>query len=100
MRWVPSLPVLRMRSGDEQQRRATKYSAVSARVPRRAEAAAAVAARGQFVMAVSGGRTPWIMLRALGNEEVPWERVHVVQVDERVARQNTRTGISSIFEKL
>jgi 6-phosphogluconolactonase len=50
-----------------------------------AEAAAAIAARGQFVMAVSGGRTPWIMLRALGNEEVPWERVHVVQVDERVA---------------
>jgi 6-phosphogluconolactonase len=25
------------------------------------------------------------MLRALGNEEVPWTRVHVVQVDERVA---------------
>jgi 6-phosphogluconolactonase len=36
-----------------------------------AEAGAAVAARGQFVMAVSGGRSPWIMLRALGNEEVP-----------------------------
>jgi 6-phosphogluconolactonase len=50
-----------------------------------AEAAAAVAARGQFVMAVSGGRTPWIMLRALGNEQVPWERIHIVQVDERVA---------------
>ena len=50
-----------------------------------AEAAAAVTARGRFVMAVSGGRTPWIMLRALGNEEVPWERIHVVQVDERVA---------------
>jgi 6-phosphogluconolactonase len=44
-----------------------------------------VAARGRFVMAVSGGSTPWIMLRALGNEDVPWERVHVVQVDERVA---------------
>ena len=50
-----------------------------------AESAAAVAARGQFVMAVSGGRTPWIMLRALGNEEFPWARVHVMQVDERVA---------------
>src|SRR5437870_12331644 len=49
------------------------------------EASAAVAARGQFVMAVSGGRTPWIMLRALANEEAPWEHVHVVQVDERVA---------------
>jgi 6-phosphogluconolactonase len=50
-----------------------------------AEASAAVAARGNFVMAVSGGHTPWIMLRALGNEKLPWERVHVVQVDERVA---------------
>jgi 6-phosphogluconolactonase len=50
-----------------------------------AEAGAAVAARGQFVMAVSGGRTPWIMLRALAGESVPWERVHIVQVDERVA---------------
>ena len=50
-----------------------------------AEARAAVAERGRFVMAVSGGRTPWIMLRALSDEEVPWESVHVVQVDERVA---------------
>jgi 6-phosphogluconolactonase len=49
-----------------------------------AEARAAVAARGRFVVAVSGGRTPWQMLRALGAEEVPWARVHVVQVDERV----------------
>jgi 6-phosphogluconolactonase len=44
-----------------------------------------VAARGRFVMAVSGGRTPWMMLRELGKEDVPWENVHVVQVDERVA---------------
>src|ERR1700686_4694399 len=49
------------------------------------EASAAVAARGRFVMAVSGGHTPWQMLRALANEPVPWERLHVVQVDERVA---------------
>src|SRR5215510_6169421 len=49
------------------------------------EARAAVAARGRFVMAVSGGHTPWQMLRALANEEVPWKSVHVVQVDERVA---------------
>jgi 6-phosphogluconolactonase len=50
-----------------------------------AEAQAAVAARGRFVMAVSGGHAPWQMLRALANEKVPWESVHVVQVDERVA---------------
>ncbi len=50
-----------------------------------AQARAAVAARGRFIMAVSGGKTPWQMLRALANEEVPWENVHVVQVDERIA---------------
>jgi 6-phosphogluconolactonase len=50
-----------------------------------AEARAAVAARGRFIMAVSGGHTPWQMLRALADEEVPWAGVHIVQVDERVA---------------
>jgi 6-phosphogluconolactonase len=54
------------------------------------EARAAVEARGRFVMAVSGGRTPWIMLRALGGEVVPWESVHVVQVDERVAPEGDK----------
>jgi 6-phosphogluconolactonase len=49
------------------------------------DARAAVAARGRFVMAVSGGRTPWQMLRDLANEEMPWASVHVVQVDERIA---------------
>ena len=34
-----------------------------------ADARDAVAARGRFVMAVSGGHTPWIMLRALANED-------------------------------
>jgi 6-phosphogluconolactonase len=50
-----------------------------------AEARAAVAERGHFIMAVSGGRTPWKMLRALASEKLPWEDVRVVQVDERVA---------------
>ena len=49
------------------------------------EARAAVAARGRFIMAVSGGRTPWTMLRALADQPLPWNDVHVVQVDERVA---------------
>jgi 6-phosphogluconolactonase len=50
-----------------------------------AEARTAVAARNRFIMAVSGGSTPRKMLRALAGEAVPWEGVHVVQVDERVA---------------
>jgi 6-phosphogluconolactonase len=57
------------------------------RLPKSSAAAArsAVAARGRFIVAVSGGHTPWQMLRALAHEKVPWESVHVVQVDERVA---------------
>ena len=45
----------------------------------------AVRARRRFVAAISGGRTPWHMLRAWADQDVPWEGVHVVQVDERVA---------------
>jgi 6-phosphogluconolactonase len=44
-----------------------------------------VAERGRYTMAVSGGRTPWLMLRELADREVPWAGVHVMQVDERVA---------------
>jgi 6-phosphogluconolactonase len=49
------------------------------------EGRGAVAARGRFVFAVSGGKTPWQMLRALANEDLPWTSVYVAQVDERVA---------------
>lgn len=49
------------------------------------EARSAVHARGRFIMAVSGGQTPWKMLTALANEDVPWDGMHLVQVDERVA---------------
>jgi 6-phosphogluconolactonase len=50
-----------------------------------ADARAAVATRGRFLMAVSGGHTPWVMLRALAGEDMPWAGVHVYQVDERIA---------------
>lgn len=50
-----------------------------------AEFRAAVAARGRFVLPVSGGKTPWIMLRSLATEVVSWNHVHVAQVYERVA---------------
>ncbi len=50
-----------------------------------AEAArAAVATRGRCSLAFSGGRTPWLMLRALRDQEVPWQQVEILQVDERV----------------
>ena len=50
-----------------------------------ADAREAIATRGRFLMAVSGGRTPWIMLRALADEQLPWDKVHIFQVDERIA---------------
>jgi 6-phosphogluconolactonase len=62
---------------DSVAREAARFIAVEAR--------AAVAGHGSFVMAVSGGRTPWLMLRDLAQEEMPWKAVQVVQVDERVA---------------
>jgi len=46
---------------------------------------AAIKDRGVFTFAVSGGRTPWVMLRALAKEPLPWEGVQVFQVDEREA---------------
>src|SRR5258707_12508614 len=49
-----------------------------------AEAQAAIAERGRFIMAVRGGHTPWVMLRGLAREEIPWDSGHFAQVDERV----------------
>jgi 6-phosphogluconolactonase len=47
---------------------------------------AAVAARGEFTLALSGGKTPWRMVALLGDiVEMPWERTRIYQVDERVA---------------
>jgi 6-phosphogluconolactonase len=47
-------------------------------------AAEAVADHGTFTFAVSGGRTPWAMFAHLAGK-MPWEKVTIFQVDERVA---------------
>lgn len=44
-----------------------------------------VSRRGTFTMALSGGHTPWKMLSALIEEEVPWGSIQILQVDERIA---------------
>jgi 6-phosphogluconolactonase len=49
------------------------------------QADAAVADRGRFTFAVSGGHTPWAMFARLRRKDVPWESVAIFQVDERVA---------------
>lgn len=51
-----------------------------------AERIRAGGADGQpFTFAVSGGRTPWAMFACLRDQDVPWDRVSIFQVDERVA---------------
>lgn len=44
-----------------------------------------VTSRGRFAVAFSGGSTPAPMFAALADHDLPWERIHVLQVDERVA---------------
>jgi 6-phosphogluconolactonase len=47
---------------------------------------AAVEERGEFNLAMSGGRTPWAMLAILSDlDEMPWPETALFQVDERVA---------------
>jgi 6-phosphogluconolactonase len=50
-------------------------------------AAVAIADRDRFTFAVSGGRTPWAMFAALAGR-MPWDRVTIFQVDERIAPED------------
>ena len=45
---------------------------------------AAIAARGQASLAVSGGKSPIPMFEALREQDLDWSKVTVVLVDERV----------------
>lgn len=70
------MDVERRESEDEAARRAAEIVAAAAR--------AAVSERGRFLVALSGGRTPWRMLEILARgEDVPWRAVTVFQTDER-----------------
>lgn len=62
---------------DELAQRAADW--IASRIP------PAIAARGRFTAAVSGGSTPAAMFAALSRLTLPWEQVHIFQVDERVA---------------
>ncbi len=48
-----------------------------------ADLKAAIAARGEAVLAVSGGSTPKLFLEALSAADLPWAKVSVTLVDER-----------------
>jgi 6-phosphogluconolactonase len=48
-----------------------------------AELGTAIAARGRATLALSGGRTPLAMLKALAGTNLPWHSIDVFQVDDR-----------------
>ena len=50
-----------------------------------------VAAKGAFIFAISGGTTPWSMFERLATMDVPWDRVTLFQVDERIAPEGDAT---------
>lgn len=65
--------------------------------------AAAVAERGQALIAVSGGGTPPPFLRALSQKAVDWQRVTVTLVDERFVppsseRSNARLAARHLLQ--
>ena len=56
---------------------------------------AAVTARRVAHVAVSGGSTPTVMFEVLAGLPVPWDRVHVWQVDERAASESVTSMTGS-----
>jgi 6-phosphogluconolactonase len=62
---------------------------------------AAVAQRGHATLALSGGRTPVPMFGELAAQPLPWTRIELFQVDERVAprghAERNATAIESAF---
>jgi 6-phosphogluconolactonase len=89
-RWLQVLP-----DADAAARRAAEVVAGRLR--------AAVSARGQFRLALSGGLTPIPMFEALAAMSLPWGQVEIYQVDERVAplgsAQRNLTAIRAAFDR-
>jgi 6-phosphogluconolactonase len=54
-------------------------------------ARAAVAERGRFTFAVSGGSSPWMMFDELTRMHMPWGGTEIYQVDERIAPNGDET---------
>lgn len=61
----------------------------------------AVHDRGRAVIALSGGETPWRMLEHLRKTALPWGRIYVTQVDERVVpRGDPRRNLTRLEQIL
>lgn len=58
---------------------------------------AAVEARGRATLAFSGGRTPWRSLERFAEQALPWARMWITQVDERVVgRDDPRRNLREL----
>lgn len=59
----------------------------------------AAAARGRFILALSGGTTPRQMLLELARQPLPWPALRIVQVDERVAPRGSADRNLTLIEE-
>jgi 6-phosphogluconolactonase len=61
----------------------------------------AILTKGSFTMAISGGKTPWQMLKILAKAKLRWEKVFLFQVDERVAPDgNEERNLTQLFKSI
>lgn len=60
-----------------------------------------IESKGSFSFALSGGRTPWEMLAKLAQENLPWEKINLFQVDERIAPEGHKDrNLTQLFQVL
>ena len=61
----------------------------------------AILTKGSFTMAISGGKTPWQMLKILAKAKLRWEKVFLFKVDERVAPDgNEERNLTQLFKSI
>ncbi len=60
---------------------------------------AAIAARGQASLAVSGGKSPIPMFEALREQDLDWSRVNIVLVDERIVPRDHEASNTALVAR-
>lgn len=60
---------------------------------------AAIAARGQASLAVSGGKSPIPLFEALREQELDWARVSIVLVDERIVPRDHEASNTALVAR-
>jgi 6-phosphogluconolactonase len=76
-----------------------KQAAAAALVIVLEQAQAAIAQRGRFVLALSGGNTPRQLYRLLAAQDLDWSQWHLVYGDERCLPKGDAERTSTLVEK-